>query len=189
LKSLTVLVVSVLLLCGCSTKTDEEKYQDIEKALTGSIGDLTGMPTRTELTDPYIHGKIAVFQALESNAAYAKGVYFMQPLYYRELQDNYATKPEEVGTVALVNCKTTQKGVYKSEDGQEHPAMVEDCGLTLIDRSKDAVVYKKTFAATPSQKAMVIANSVSKGSGPPGVTTPGDLIERGNSLQTDLTSG
>jgi hypothetical protein len=40
--------------------------------------------------------------------------------------------------------------------------MVEDCELTIIDRSKQAVIFKKTFEATPSEQRMVIANSVSK---------------------------
>jgi len=45
--------------------------------------------------------------------------------------------------VALVNCQTSQKGVYKAADGKELPALVEDCEVTLIDRSKDSVIFKK----------------------------------------------
>jgi hypothetical protein len=161
MRTLAFLVFSFLLLSGCSTKTDEEKFQDVEKVLMASVSDLTRVPAKVELTaDPYIQGKIAVFQALEKKAAYESGVYLMQPLYYREMQDNYATKPEEVGTVALVNCKTAQKGVYKGDDGQEYPAMVEECELTLIDRPKDAVVFKKSFETTPSEQKRTYGNSV-----------------------------
>ena len=150
------------LLAGCATKTDEEKFQDAEKALMASVVELTKIPAKVALvSDPYVQGKIAVFQALEKKAAYEEGVYFMQPIYFRELQDNYATKPDEVGTVALVNCQTKQKGVYQGSDGKESAAMVEDCELTLIDRSQQAVVFKKSFEATPEDERIAIANSVS----------------------------
>jgi hypothetical protein len=152
-----------LVVCACTMKTDEEKYQDVEKALMAAVSELTTVPPKVALTsEPYVHGKIAVFQALEKKAAYEAGVYLMQPLYYREMQDNYATRPEEVGTVALVNCQTSQKGVYKADDGKEYPAMVEDCDVTIIDRSQQAVVFKKQFEATPTDERAAIANSVSK---------------------------
>ena len=159
-----ILVLSIILVASaCGTKTDEEKFQDIEKALMASVADLTKIPAKVALTtDPYVHGKIAVFQALEKKSADEASVYFMQPLYYREMSDNFATKPNEVGTVALVSCQTSQKGLYKTDDGKEYPAMVEDCDVTMIDRSQQAVVYKKHFEATPSDRTAAIANSVSK---------------------------
>lgn len=161
----SILIVPLLLmtLMACATKTDEEKYQDAEKSLMAAVSDLTKRPAKEELTTaPYVQGKIAVFQALEAKAAYEEGVFLMQPLYFREMQSNYATKPDEVGTVALVACKTSQRGVYKSDEGKEYPAMVEDCDLTLIDRTKMAVVYKKQFEATPEEQRAAIGNSVSK---------------------------
>ena len=59
-------------------------------------------------------------------------------------------------------CLTTQKGVYKSDDGKEYAAMVEDCELTMIDRPKEAVIFKKQFETTPSDERRAIGNSISK---------------------------
>jgi hypothetical protein len=162
-KCIFAILTCFIVVSACATKSDEEKYQDVEKALMTGVSDLTHIPSKVQLAnEPYIHGKIAVFQALEKKAAYESGVYLMQPLYYREMQENYAAKPDEVGTVALVNCMTTQKGVYKSDEGKEYPAMVEDCDLTMIDRSKEAVICKKQFETTPSDERRAIGNSVSK---------------------------
>jgi len=160
-RALALLCFLVLFSACQSATSDEERYQTVEKKLMASVSDLTKIPTKVELTNqPYIKGKIAVFQALEKKAAYETGVYLMQPSYFREMKDNYATTPEEVGTVALVNCKTVQKGVYKSDNGREYPAMVEDCDLTMIDRSKAAVVFKKSFEKTPTEDRRVTGNFV-----------------------------
>lgn len=150
--SLLALLVVLALFTACAKKTDEEAFDEIQKKLTAAT-ELTTVPANVQTTSPYIKGKIAVFQALEKKANESgPDVYFMQPSYYRELKDNYATTPEEVGTVALVRCKTLQKGIYKGTDNKEYPAMVEDCELTLIDHTKKAVIFKKLFEKTPSQE-------------------------------------
>ena len=160
-RSAFVLLSLLVLFSACSAKSDEEKFQDAEKKLMASVHELTKVPSKLEPTsEPYIKGKIAVFQTLEKKAAYETGVYLMQPSYFREMKDVYATMPEEVGTVASVDCKTVQKGLYKSDDGREYPATVEDCNLTMIDRSKSAVIFKKNFAKTPTEDRRVTGNFV-----------------------------
>ncbi len=144
------LILMVLFVTACDSRYSEEaKFDEIQKKLM-AVPDLTKIPASTQITnEPYLNGKIAVFQSLQKGDIPL--TYFMQPSYYREMQDKYATTPEEVGTVALIDCKVLQKGVYKTEDGKEYPAMVEDCNLTLIDRSKQAVIFKKAFEKTPAQ--------------------------------------
>jgi len=149
--------------CGDSERySAEEKFGPINKKLMASAGDLTAVPAKTELAaEPYVKGKIAVFQALGSKGSAAKdNTYFTQLAHYRELSEFYAATPEEVGTVALLHCKTTQKGVYKTDDGKEFPAEAEDCELTMVDRSKAAVVYKKMFEKAPSQERKAYGNSM-----------------------------
>ena len=149
--------------CGDSERYKaEEQFAPINKKLMASVGELTSIPAKTELVaEPYVKGKIAVFQARGSKGAAARdNTYFMQIAYFRELEEFYATTPEEVGTVALLHCKTTQKGVYKTDDGKEYPAEAEDCELTMIDRSKSAVVYRKMFEKAPSQERKAYGNSM-----------------------------
>ena len=142
----------------------EEKFGPINKKLMASVGDLTTVPAKTELAAaPYVKGKIAVFQAHGTKGAGGKDInYVTQIAHFRELSDIYATTPEEVGTVALLNCKTTQKGVYKTDDGKELPAQAEDCELTMIDRSKAAVIFRKMFEKTPSQESRAYGNTVAR---------------------------
>jgi hypothetical protein len=157
------LVIIVALLTACSgSYSDDEAFRVINKTLMASAPDLTRIPSKVELaTSPYIKGKVAVFQSLEHlKDANGGNKYFMQPSYYREMKESYAATPGEVGTVALLNCKVLQKGIYKSDDGKEYPAKVEDCELTMIDRSKTAVVFKKLFEKTPSEDRKVYTDSV-----------------------------
>ena len=171
MKKSVCVAVAVLLMsfclagCGDSERYNaEEKFGPINKKMMASVGDLTAVPAKTELAaEPYVKGKIAVFQARGSKGAAAKdNTYFMQIAYFRELEEFYATTPEEVGTVALLHCKTTQKGVYKADDGKEYPAEAEDCELTMVDRSKAAVVYKKMFEKAPSQERKAYGNSMAR---------------------------
>lgn len=151
-------------LSGCVSERykEEDKFAGIEKKLTASVNELTRVPPKVELaSEPYIKGKIAVFQALEKKYGNTKDKSYFMPIYYfRGLEEIYAAEPEEVGTVALLDCQTLKKGVYKTEDGSEHPAEVEDCELTMIDRTKPAVVLKRKFEKTPSDERRVYGNSV-----------------------------
>ena len=148
--------------CGDSERYKaEEQFGPINKKLMASVGDLTSVPAKTELTaEPYVKGKIAVFQAFGTKGKDTN--YVTQIAHFRELEEFYATTPEEVGTVALLNCKTTQKGVYKTDDGKELPAQAEDCELTMIDRSKAAVIFRKMFEKTPSQESRAYGNTVAR---------------------------
>jgi len=172
IKTLTAIFLLSIGLVGCDVNFDksineQEKFAEVEKKLMAAVSDLTKIPTRVEVAaEPYIKGKIAVFQVLEDKGKYVRvkkdKIYYMQSSYFRNLEEIYAAAPEEVGTVALVDCRTLQKGVYITEDGREMPAEVEDCELTLINRSISAVIFKKKFEKEPDDKQRVYANSVGR---------------------------
>ena len=168
-----VLLISALLSgCGDSERYEAEaRFSPAYKNLRAADKELTRVPEKTELSaQPYIKGKIAVFERSQlKSSSVGGGAYNMTIFYFRELGDAYATTPEEAGTVALVNCKMTQKGVYKTPDGKEYPADVEDCELTMIDRAKEAVIFKKMFEKTPSEDRKVYGNSMAPQSAHPDI--------------------
>lgn len=163
LKLVAVVTLSAILAIGCGEITPEEKFAGVQKTLMGSVTDLTTVPVAKAEGEPYIVGKIAVFNKgkIASKDKDADGrSFFMTPLYYRELEQTYASKAEEVGTVAIVSCDTVQKGVYTGQDGKQYPAEVEDCELTLIDRPAQKVILNKKFEKQPSNERRVYGNSV-----------------------------
>ena len=146
---ITAIVVLVLVaIPGCKKnyREWEEQFTPIRKSLSAVEDKLTAIPAKTELAPhPSIKGKIVVFNRKNKLGKYEQANY-----YYRELIEIYATKPDEVGTVALLDCNETQKGFYKTAEGKEYPALVEDCGLTIIDHAKAAVIFRKLFEKTPA---------------------------------------
>jgi hypothetical protein len=161
MKSFAVILLFLLTLfsaCDSERYRDEERFQIVQKRLLASVTDLTKIPSNTQLTDdPYLTGKVAVFQ---KGNHIGGGAYSMTIAFFRNLKESYAATPEEVGTVVVLDCKTVQKGTYRTDDGQEFPATVEDCELTIIDRAKAAVVCKKSFEKTPQQDRKVVRNMV-----------------------------
>lgn len=156
------LLTGALVSCDSERYSAEEKFAPIQKKLMASVGDLTRLPSREDaVSEPYISGKLAAFQKLEKRGNYgADKNFFMQISHFRALEDVYAAAPEEVGTVALFECWTEKKGVYTTNDGKEFPAETEDCDLTMIDRKKDAVVYKRRFEKTPSEERRAYGNTM-----------------------------
>ena len=170
MKILTTVIIFLLIgLAACDRERyrAEEKFSEARKKLMAAAGDLTKIPARVEPTgEPSIKGKIAVFNkgraAVHKSELKGDGAadYYMNPLYFREMGETYAAAPEEVGTAAVVECRTQQKGVYKTEDGRELPATVEDCELTLIDRTTPAVVFRRKFEKAPSPERKAVGNTV-----------------------------
>jgi hypothetical protein len=161
MKNFAVVLLCVLTLfsaCDSQRYRDEDDFQIVQKRLMASVTELTQIPSDIQLTDePYITGKLALFQRGDHVGGSA---YSTQMAHFRELKESYAATPEEVKTVVLLDCRMVQKGVYRTDDGQEFPATVEDCQLTMIDRSRAAVVYRKRFEKTPQQDRKVVRNMV-----------------------------
>lgn len=167
MKNVTILTILFLLIfmAGCET-TPEENFAAVQKKLMPAADEMTKAPAQNETADePYIAGKIAVYSKakIASKQRDSDGkAFFMTPLYFREMEEIYANSPEEVGMVAVVDCDTVEKGVYKTDDGREMPAEVEDCELTLIDRTKNKVILKKFFEKSPDAESRVYGNSINR---------------------------
>jgi len=140
--AMAALLLTAIAGCEKNYREWQEEFASIRKNLSAVEDKLTAIPAKTELApQPYIRGKIVLFKKDKG------GKYELAA--YQQLNEIYATKPDEVGTVALLDCVKIEKGVYKTSDGKEYPATVEDCALTIIDRAKAAVVFKKMFEKTP----------------------------------------
>jgi hypothetical protein len=142
-----------------SSCAGEEDWLDIKVRLEPAVSDLAKLPAKTELVQaPVIKGKLIVIESAGYGA-------FINDIYFDELKDVFARKPKEVGTVALINCTKVQDGVYRSKEdpGTEVPAYKTTCEMNLIDRAKQAVVFKKTFSAQVEEEARGRGNYVFAG--------------------------
>lgn len=163
LAAAALLVSASLSGCGDTERyRAEEQFDVARKGLLPSVQELIIVPAKTDLSDqPYIKGKIAVFTKTRfKNGGENLGGYQSDIFYFRGLTEVYAARPGEVGTVALVDCHMVDKGVYKTDDGKEFPAEVKNCGLTMIDRSKGAVIFRKMFEVDPGAETKVYGNNV-----------------------------
>ncbi len=154
----------VLLGCG---KTEEEKQRDKARQerpakFAAARLDLARKPAKTALVnDPFIKGKVVVLES--TDGAEPHYAYFPPP----EFASLEAMTPEEVGTVVLKECRSTQKGVYRTTENppREVPAIAIDCDVSLIDRQAGAVYFVKRFEGKLSEQASIstTSNSVAKG--------------------------
>lgn len=158
---------SVVWTSGCAP-TAEQQSAAARKKFEAAIDVQTKLPAKVELTgEPYIKGKLAVFN--KGKIAFHKGQererdangksFYVDSMYAHELEGIHAVSPEEIQTVALVDCDMLTKGVYKTTDGRDLPAKVEDCELTIIDRTREAVIFKRKFEKTPSPEQKIYGNS------------------------------
>ena len=154
LNLLIVLVVGVLLILGCG-KTDEEKKRDADRRegpakMAAARKDFSQKPAKSELVQqPYIKGKIVNLSSVNGGEfGYSDA---------GELRAITASVPEDVGTVILQECKSVQKGMYRTQDNppREIPAMAMDCEVTIIDRSLASVIYVKRFQGKPTEEVRV----------------------------------
>ena len=108
MKNLMIVVLFLSIwLSGCNYETypGEIKFMEIEKKMMASVNDLTRVPPKVELAnEPYIKGKIVVFEVLyRKGDKFKENTYFMTNYYFREMEETYAAAPEEVGTVGGFN--------------------------------------------------------------------------------------
>lgn len=150
---ITVFAVGIAILMGC--KSDEEKRLDAEKlerpAKFGAArADFSRKPAKIALVQqPYLKGKVVVLSSLNG------GEFGYQAV--RELSNLEAATPEEVGTVVLKECKSVQRGVYRTNENppRELPAIAVDCQMNLIDRANSTVYFVKNFVTEPIKDARV----------------------------------
>ncbi|MFT3744768.1 MAG: hypothetical protein QM785_10820 [Pyrinomonadaceae bacterium] len=164
----TILAAAAIMLAvlGCG-KSEEEKKADALKAERGpkfykARLELAKKPAKTALVqEPHIKGTVVVLTTTDgSEPVYAP----YPPMEFRSLEAN---SPEELGTVVLEECKSTQKGVYRTQENppREVPAIAIDCDISLIDHQAGAVYFTKRFDSKLNDQASIsqTSNTVSKG--------------------------
>ncbi|HQZ94875.1 MAG TPA: hypothetical protein PLP21_01080 [Pyrinomonadaceae bacterium] len=164
----SILAVAAILaaVLGCG-KSEEEKKADAAKADRGpkfykARLELAKKPAKTVLVqEPFIKGTVVVLTTTDgSEPVYAP----YPPMEFRSFEAN---SPEELGTVVLEECKSFQKGVYRTQENppREVPAMAIDCDVSLIDRQAGAVYFTKRFEGKLNEQASISqsSNTVYKG--------------------------
>ena len=144
-------------------KDKAEKCKQEKEALTkldARVDGFARLPTKTKLVAvPYLKGKLFIVETRESrNYVYDfsdTGCRFSKDCSgdagckgidkFREVR---ARSVEEVGTVALIECRKIKQGDFVqtgSSSGEKIPGYDLSCNVTLVDRSLAAVIYKKKF--------------------------------------------
>jgi hypothetical protein len=144
-------------------KEKAERCLQEKQALTkldARVDDFARLPAKTQLiTLPYLKGKLFIVETRDkqnyvydfsgtgcrmskdcSGDAGCKGIDKFSEVRARSI--------EEVGTVALIECRKIKKGTFVqtgSSTGEKIPGYDLSCNVTLVDRSIPAVIYKKQF--------------------------------------------
>jgi hypothetical protein len=140
-----------------------EKCRQEKEALTkldARVDDFARLPAKNQIANlPYLKGKLFIVETRDkrnyvydfsgtgcrmskdcSADAGCKGI--------DKFSDVRARSVEEVGTVALIECRKIKKGNFVqtgSNSGEKIPGYDLSCNVTLVDRSIPAVIYKKKF--------------------------------------------
>jgi hypothetical protein len=123
--------------------------------------ELAEVPKKVELTDqPYLAGKVLILKTRKSqppevvNPSPVHDKYSPPPppSDADQLHPVMANSIDEIATVVLVDnelyddgCSEVDKGLYETEDGKPLLGSVQVCEVTIIDRAKNAVIFKKKF--------------------------------------------
>jgi len=142
-----------------------EKCSQEKKSLTqldASADELAHLPAKSQLvSSPYLKGKLFLVETrdkrnyavdlsgpgcrMSKDCSRDAGC---SPTSYDKFTDVRARSVDEVGTVALIECRKIKHGEFVqtgSTSGEKIPGYDVSCNLTLVDRSIPAVIYKKTF--------------------------------------------
>ncbi|HEY0323490.1 MAG TPA: hypothetical protein VGC66_21210 [Pyrinomonadaceae bacterium] len=112
-------------------------------------------PTQSKLTGtPYIINKLVVLSRDSAKDTYSDS-------YSGTLA---AKSPEEVGTVALVDCKRLFVGNY-GNGYKSVPGYVWRCDMTLIDRTINAIIYRKNFNGEGLGKEVYVSTYATEAEG------------------------
>lgn len=151
-KSKTGLAIFAVALgtAGCGRADVDAKFASARPALASK-------PSRISLVeDPFLKGKVVMIGSTDN----AEAVYQRSP----GIAAVEARTPDEVGTVILNECRSQQKGVYRTADNppREVPAMALDCSVSLIDRAADSVYFIQHFEGKLGSETSIakISNSV-----------------------------
>lgn len=181
-------------------KADKERKEKAEKCsqekqaltkLDAKVDDFARPPAKTKLvTSPYLKGKLFIIETRDkqnyvydssgtgcrmskdcSADAGCKGI--------DKFSEVRARRVEEVGTIALIECRKIKKGRFVptgSNSGEKIPGYDLSCNVTLVDRSLPAVVYKRKF----DSKLLMVEDSTSVS-----LSGPKELVARTPTTEMD----
>lgn len=121
---------------------------DLDTKFASARSNFASKPSRISLVEyPFLKGKVVMIGSTDGG----------ETAYQRipELADLEAGTPDEVGTVILKECRSTQKGVYRTAENppREIPAIAMDCVISLIDRGSDVIYFSRMFEGKPNNEA------------------------------------
>jgi hypothetical protein len=157
---LTLSALVSVIVAGCGGRAgaggDRERAEALRK-LNERVADLAKIPGKTQIApEPYIKGKMVLISR-------GSGKQYVDPASFNTFQSVYARAPEEVQTVVIQDCEESRRGSYRTKEDppRDLPAMSTDCDLTIVDRTLDAVIFKKRFESKIDENAKVLSTTKS----------------------------
>jgi hypothetical protein len=140
--------------CGAGAGGNKERGEALRK-LNERVAELAKVPDKTQLaSEPYIKGKMVLISR-------GSGRQYVDPASFNTFESVYARSPEEVQTVVIQDCVESRKGTYRTNENppRELPALSTDCDVTIIDRTQEAVIFKKRFESRVDENAKVLGTT------------------------------
>ena len=173
-------------------KEKAEKCRQEKEALTkldARVDDFARLHAKTQLvTLPYLKGKLFIVETRDrQNYVYdfsGTGCRMSKECSrdagctgIDKFSEVRARSVEEVGTVALIECRKIKQGDFvQTRSGEKVPGYDLSCNVTLVDRSLPAVVYKKKF----DSKLLMVEDSTSVS-----LSGPKELVARTPTTEMD----
>ena len=123
--------------------------------------ELAVIPKKVQLTDqPYLEGKVLILKTRKSqppdlvNRSPVKDKYSPPPPPSEadQLNSIMANGIDEIGTIILIEnelykdgCPEVDKAIYETKEGKPLMGAAQVCEVTIIDRSTNAVIFRKKF--------------------------------------------
>lgn len=175
-------------------KEKAEKCSQEKEALAkldAKVDDFARLPAKTQLVPlPYLKGKLFIVETRDKR----NYVYDFSGTGCRMSKDCSADagctgidkftevrarSVEEVGTVALIECRKIKKGDFVQTNSSSHekiPGYDLSCSVTLVDRSIPAVIYRKQF----NSELLMVEDSTSVS-----LSGPKELVARTPTTEMD----
>lgn len=161
---LACLLISMAVALGCGKSDEEKRIEQAKKdrpiKFAAARLILAKKPEKVEpVQEPFLKGNTVMLGSTDGREPGYQAVPALNGLE--------AMTPEEVGTVILKECRSTQRGVYRTTDNppRELPAIAIDCEVSLIDIAAQKVYFSKIFQGKLSDETSVskVSNSVASG--------------------------
>lgn len=158
------LLISMAVGLGCGRSDEEKRIEQAKRdrpvKFAAARLELAKKPAKVELSpEPFLKGNVVMLGSTDGREPGYQAVPALNGLE--------AMTPEEVGTVILKECRSTQRGVYRTSDNppRELPAIAIDCEVSLIDKASQKVYFSKIFQGKLSDETSVsqVSNSVASG--------------------------